>query len=104
MLVSCAVAFLQRLKPQFFRLFAARLKPRPFKAPLSLIPRTSGIRHQGRDRVICIFPSPSVAPPSRRLPGGRPRPPLRGRDALGTAGKMPALLVFRMAIIMRSRC
>jgi hypothetical protein len=36
-----------------------------------------------------------VAPPSRRLSGGRLRPPRRGRDALGTAGKMPALLVFQ---------
>jgi len=33
----------------------------------------------------------TVAPPSRRLSGGHPRPPRRGRDALGTAGKMPAL-------------
>src|SRR5208282_5194898 len=38
-----------------------------------------------------------VAPPSRRLSGGRPRPPRRGRDALGTAGKMPALLFFGAA-------
>src|SRR5208282_5941925 len=36
-----------------------------------------------------------VALPSRRLSGGRPRPPRRGRDALGTAGKMPALLLFQ---------
>ncbi len=43
--------------------------------------------------------SGQVAPPSRRLSGGRPfgrlragaRPPLRGRDALAAAGKMPAL-------------
>src|SRR5208337_1663406 len=33
----------------------------------------------------------TVAPPSRRLSGGHPRPPSRGRDALGTAGRMPAL-------------
>jgi hypothetical protein len=32
-----------------------------------------------------------VAPPSRRLSWGRPRPHLRGQDALATAGKMPAL-------------
>ena len=40
-----------------------------------------------------------VAPPSRRLAGGRPRPPRRERDALGTAGKMPALLAFHAVII-----
>jgi hypothetical protein len=34
-----------------------------------------------------------VAPPSRRLSGGRPRPPRRARDALRTAGKMPALRI-----------
>jgi hypothetical protein len=32
-----------------------------------------------------------VAPPSRRLSWGRPRPHLRGQDALATAGKMSAL-------------
>jgi Peptidase S24-like len=32
-----------------------------------------------------------VAPPSRRLSWGRPRPHLRGQDALAAAGKMPAL-------------
>jgi Peptidase S24-like len=32
-----------------------------------------------------------VAPPSRRLSWGRPRPHRRGQDALATAGKMPAL-------------
>jgi hypothetical protein len=32
-----------------------------------------------------------VAPPSRRLSWGRPRPHPRGPDALATAGKMPAL-------------
>jgi len=32
-----------------------------------------------------------VAPPSRRLSWGRPRPDWRGQDALATAGKMPAL-------------
>jgi len=30
---------------------------------------------------------PVVAPPSGRLSGGRPHPPRRGRDALGTAGR-----------------
>jgi cytochrome c-type biogenesis protein CcmH/NrfG len=40
---------------------------------------------------ILIDRTEQVAPPSRRLCGGRPRPPHRGRDALGTAGKMPAL-------------
>ena len=40
--------------------------------------------------------------------GGRPRPPRRGRDALGTAGKMPALLfgsraVIRLAAAVSSR-
>src|SRR5450755_1592255 len=43
----------------------------------------AGIRNYG-ERV-------DVAPPSRRLSGGRPRPPRRGRDALGTAGKMSSL-------------
>ena len=38
-----------------------------------------------------------AAPPSRRLSGGRLRPPRRGRDALGTAGKMPALLPYQFA-------
>jgi hypothetical protein len=32
-----------------------------------------------------------LAPPSRRLSWGRPRPHLRGQDALATAGKMSAL-------------
>jgi hypothetical protein len=32
-----------------------------------------------------------VAPPSRRLSWGRPRPRRRGQDALATAGKRPAL-------------
>ena len=32
-----------------------------------------------------------VALPSRRRSAGRPRPPLRGRDALATAGETPAL-------------
>jgi len=33
-----------------------------------------------------------VAPPSRRLSGGRPARRAEGEDALETAGKMPALL------------
>jgi len=37
------------------------------------------------------IPGRTVAPPSRRLCGGRPARPGRGRDALKTAGKMPAL-------------
>ena len=38
-----------------------------------------------------------VAPPSRRLSGVRYSPPLRGRDALGTAGRMPALQLIHQA-------
>jgi len=38
-----------------------------------------------------------VAPPSRRLSGGRLTRRLRGRDALTTAGKMPALHICHLA-------
>jgi len=52
----------------------------------------------------------AVAPPSRRLSGGRPRPPPRGRDAsgqpaepaLGRVEGMPALLRQNAVIISRS--
>jgi len=40
-----------------------------------------------------VFRAYFVAPPSRRLSGGR-LARLRARDALATAGKMPALLSF----------
>ena len=36
-------------------------------------------------------PSAKASGQARRLSGGHPRSPHRGRDALGTAGKMPAL-------------
>src|ERR1035438_536416 len=80
----------------------ASSRPMPDEAPVmrAVLRSAVGIQHQVfrilRDE-ICYHPNQqrllrkSVAPPSRRLSGGRPRPASRARYALGTAGKMPAL-------------
>ena len=53
--------------------------------------RGQGVKAQVVPTPFYKRPEEVVAPPSRRLSGGRPRPPRRGQEALGTAGKMPAL-------------
>ena len=55
---------------------------RPIVHNLFQIDRTPGLS---------VFALLRVAPTSQRLCSGRSHPPRRGRDALGTAGKMPAL-------------
>jgi|SRR5579864_9005137 hypothetical protein len=75
--------------------------------PGSCSPLVEFVTHSGwKAALFCIQRQTLVAPPSRRLSGGR-LARLRARDALATAGKIPALLSFaqrfRIDVIEKTR-